>query len=243
MAAETFDSETHAFLLELAEEARTELNAETRKKIPAHDAKKLTELLYELTWGTTPYGDATIAALGFEASVINKFTRTGGDVPTRTARALADRLVTYLRANDPSAPAGIMIVSTTGSPPQRERPPPPPFVVQAVEWTVIVRTDALEEKIAQLVSLIGDVTRHAKSTNLPPNERALSEIERAQLIAVLETAANLLKSPMVEKGIFKRAASMAKNAATKATEKQVEIALGSAAGLLGAAILEFLKRL
>jgi len=70
-----------------------------------------------------------------------------------------------------------------------------------------------------------------------------SEIERVQLIAVLETALAMLKAPMIEKNLLKKAASMLKRAAAKAVEKQVENAFAFAAGFAAGKITELLPYL
>ncbi len=115
--------------------------------------------------------------------------------------------------------------------------------MKALEWKTVVRSSEIQEKINHLIALIGDVIVHASTTNLPPDQRALTDIERAQLIAVLETALNVLKSPMIEKGLLKKASGMVKRAVAQAAEKQTEIAFSAAGGALVAAIVEFAKHL
>ncbi len=122
-------------------------------------------------------------------------------------------------------------------------PPPPTYTVRATAWVTVRQTDAMREQINQLVSLIGEVVEHTKTSNLPLDGRAISEIERVQLIAVLETALAMLKAPMIEKNLLKKAASMLKRAAAKAVEKQVENAFAFAAGFAAGKITELLPYL
>jgi hypothetical protein len=121
------------------------------------------------------------------------------------------------------------------------QPPPdisdqPPFTVNAVQWVTVAGADELSTAIAEAIFLIGEVVQHLEVTNLPPDARALTEIERAQLIIVLETALRMLKAPMVEKGLLRTARTMLKNVAEKAVEKQAELALSAAASALGTGI-------
>lgn len=127
------------------------------------------------------------------------------------------------------------------SPP--EATPPKPLVVKAIEWKVVRLTEDLQAKITEIARLIAEVIEHATTTNLPPDQRALSDIERAQLIAILRTALKVLESPMMEKGLLKKAAAMVKRAAGKAAEKQVELALNTSATMLGLALFDFIKHL
>lgn len=103
--------------------------------------------------------------------------------------------------------------------------------------------DDLQGQIGEVVRLIEDLTRRAKQSNLSDGERVLTKIERAQLIAVLKTALNVLKSPMVETGLLKTASAMVKRAGEKAAEKEVEIAFAAAASTLATALMELVKRL
>lgn len=59
---------------------------------------------------------------------------------------------------------------------------------------------------------------------------ALTEIERAQLIAVLETVLAVLRAPMAERSILKKAKGMLGGVTKRVAEKQAEQGLGEAAG-------------
>jgi hypothetical protein len=104
--------------------------------------------------------------------------------------------------------------------------------VHAEEWVAIKPTPAIKGQIADLASLLDSIVQHANRSNLPPDEQALTEIERAQLIAILETSLSILKSPMAEKGLLKKAGTLLKKGAEKTAEKKVQDGLG---GLMDAA--------
>jgi hypothetical protein len=101
----------------------------------------------------------------------------------------------------------------------------------------------LDEKVVAVVTLINDVCRHVRFNNLPNDQRALTDVERQTLIQVLETALNVLKSPMVELGLLKKATDMLKSAAKRAGEKQLDLALGSAAGIAATKLTELISSL
>jgi len=226
--------------LDQALAVRERLNADARDTLHFGDYPDLLELLYELNdWARTAT-PTLAAALHTNAALLNKFFNQKKPVRVRTAQKIADNIVTHLRAQAPRLKT-IRIEKPSREEPKREIVPA--LVIQPVEWKLLVRTPDLQDQINEVTRLVGEITRHAKTANLPPGERALSEIERAQLIAVLETALAVLKAPMVEKGLLKKAGNLAKRAAAKAAEKQVEIAFGTASGLVGTAILELLKRL
>lgn len=212
----------------LARRALSRLNNDDREEIDVSDYPELEELIMELSDSSTAYGSEFVHKLGFPPSLINKFLKFRGEVRTQVARKLTERLLTYMRSEE-SQGAAIQRVG-------QARPPlpadlPANFVVTAVEWKVIRRTDELEEKISEVARLLNDVTKHIATCNMPEGQRALSEVERAQLIAVLETVLHMLKGPMVEKGLMRKAGDMLKRAAAKAIEKQTEEAFAFAAGV------------
>jgi len=71
----------------------------------------------------------------------------------------------------------------------------------------------------------------------------LTDIERAQLIAILETTLAVLKGPMVEPGLLKKAARIAKDIAERTAKKKVEEGLGVALGYAGKKLFDLLASL
>ena len=225
----------------LARHVLRRLDNEKRTQVDVTDYPELMELIMELNeWSNSAYNTDLARELGFQPSVISKFVKNKGKVQTRLARKLADRSITYMRSREARAE-----VKTLRRSPNSEQPQPPPsdFVVQPVAWRVVVRTPEIQDKISEVARLISELLDLTASANIPPTQRALSELERRQLIAILETALNVLRSPMVEKGLLKKTGSMVKRAAAKAAEKQVEIAFSAVGAALGAAIVELLKQL
>lgn len=89
--------------------------------------------------------------------------------------------------------------------------------------------DGLKTKIAAVSTLLDDIIQTASMTNLPPEMRALTDLERAQLITVLETTLSVLRAPMAEKGILAKSSRLLGGVARRVAEKEAEQALGTAA--------------
>jgi hypothetical protein len=219
--------------LERALEVRSALQATRKNEIKDlyREFPGLWELLVlDLNDGGQGAGPEMARFLGTNTTLLNRFIKQKRPIPIRDARTVADRIVTYLR----SIQQAVSKTTARGAQTPNELPSkqedPKPFVVEAVAWKTLVLTGDLQEKISEAVRLLDDVILHASTTNLPPNERALTEIERAQLIAVLKTTLKMLEAPMVETGLIKKTTSMLKRAGAKAVEKQVENAFAFAAG-------------
>lgn len=241
MSDEEYESEEEEMLAR-AKRVREALQSSRRKRIESlyDEFPELWELLViDLNDGGQGAGFGLASSLGINTTLLNKFIKQKKPIDMRDARMVADRITTYLRSIQPSG----------NSPRVKRHPPEPPeikqeaspIVVKAIEWKVVIRSDALQAKINEAIRLIGEVIEHATTSNLPPRERALTALERAQLIAVLETALSMLKAPMIEKGLLKKAGGMVKRAAEKAAEKQVEIAFSTAGGALAGAFFELVR--
>jgi hypothetical protein len=146
-------------------------------------------------------------------------------VPLHVALTVADRMRTYLKSQDQaSAPPW------KASPRKRPAPQRPPGASQNVrtvavpgETWIAVRADSdIKMKIAAVASLLDSIIAQAAHSNLPPDDQILTSIEREQLIAILETALNVLRSPLVEKGLLKKTQGVLKRGAQSAAEKGVQ---------------------
>ncbi len=78
---------------------------------------------------------------------------------------------------------------------------------------------------------------------MPPEQQALTQLERAQLITILETTLAVLKAPMVETGLLKKAGKALSRVVRKAAEKKVEEGLGSLADMASNEIADVLNHL
>jgi len=235
--------EVHRLLDKLDSEVKEELAAIRTRDVDAAELPELSQVILELLgWTNTAYMENT---MGIHPSVLSKFVKQRGRVNLSDARILADRVRSYVRGQDYAFDAtqyelGIhrwRFAAEDEKAFQREEQrlsklPAAPLSVRAEIWVAITPTATIKTKIADLASLLESIVQHVNLSNLPPDEQALTEIERAQLIAILETSLAILKSPMAEKRMLKAAGDFLKKGAEKAAEKQVQDGLG---GLMNAA--------
>jgi hypothetical protein len=105
---------------------------------------------------------------------------------------------------------------------------------------VLVPTDT-KLKIAALSEILDTIVVQLKGVN-DPQQQALSEIERAQLVAVLETVLAMLKAPMAERSLLSKALAGLRRVAANALENQVEQGLGTMASEGARLLSDFVKR-
>ena len=90
-------------------------------------------------------------------------------------------------------------------------------------------TSEVKLTIHAVSTLLDGIVQQVKQTNLPPDDQILTQLEREQLIAILETTLAVLKSPMAEKGLLTKARESVGRAAGSAAEKGVQEGLGTMA--------------
>jgi len=121
-----------------------------------------------------------------------------------------------------------------------EHLPSASFTIKATEWKYIIRTPEIEGVIEELIPLLREVMDRATTTNLPTQDRAMSASERAQLIAILETAIQVLQAPMLEKSLLKKAKDAMEKGALSAIEKGVENTFSFLAGIAVGKLSDFI---
>tara|TARA_R110002074_G_scaffold70151_4_gene163047 strand:+ start:299 stop:1027 length:729 start_codon:yes stop_codon:yes gene_type:complete len=184
--------------------------------------------------------------LGLSTMDLSKFSRGRGEVETTTISKVANRTQSLLKELEGKVKSETLEApaSLTKTPPQEIQHPTftDEVLIQPAMWVPIPRRQH-GELISQIASLLDEVIYLARSNNLPKEQAALSELERAQLIALLETTLALLKGPLVEKGLLKRVADAALDGATSATSKHTEVALNYALSKLAQGLLKLLSYL
>ncbi|RDJ16941.1 hypothetical protein B5K06_00720 [Rhizobium grahamii] len=121
--------------------------------------------------------------------------------------------------------------------------PPRPIQVWTEQWVYVRRGSRAKDIIGDVSELLDEVILLAKTTNLPEAQAGLTDIERAQLIAILETTLAMLKAPMIEPGLLKKTAKMAKDVAQKAAKTKVEEALGASLEHVAKRVAELIANL
>jgi hypothetical protein len=221
MSGEFSLDEVHE-MLGLVDQAELALSVARSKSIQIERNLELSEVILQLLdWSSTAYVENS---LGINSALLSKFVKMRGTVPLHQAKAIASRLRTLLRSMDQtSAPAPALKA--------RKAPVPPPkkelIIVAGEQWVSVASSSQTKIKIAAVSALLETIIEQTGRSNAPPEDQALSNLERQQLIAVLETALNVLKSPLAEKGLIKKAGEMLRESAGKAVEKGVQEALGA----------------
>lgn len=201
------------------------------KYIGWYEFQTLLDVLSTLFGGGVVYGTELPQAMGVRPELINRFYRKMENVPRIDAFKLADRTLIYLKSientftfpDEPSPPIA----------PQPTIPPPPADPVnkgvtefQGALWKAVPDKPDLQAKIGDLARIVEELIAVAKGSNLPEEHAALTAIERAQLIAILETALRLLGAPLAEKSLLKRAKGAAGQMVKRVAEKEAEEGMG-----------------
>ncbi|MBA3447837.1 MAG: hypothetical protein H0T56_09560 [Pseudaminobacter sp.] len=182
--------------------------------------------------------------LGLSTMDLSKFNRSRGPVETATISKIASRVQSLLKEME-----GEVRSMARDAPVPPMRAPLPQInddekvsgavVIQPVKWVPVPRRQH-GDLIAHISALLDEAVYLARTTNLPPDRVALSQLERAQLVALMETTLALLKGPLVEKGLLKKVADAAKDGAISAAKRNTEMALGYALGKLTEGMLKLL---
>jgi hypothetical protein len=140
-----------------------------------------------------------------------------GTVRKRDALKIADRVRSFLKSEDQSSATELPSPAT-----QNEPARPKPVTYAAEQWILVTRASETKQKINLISVLLDSIIVQIKGTNAPEAEQLLTDLERQQLIAILETALNVLKSPLVETGVLKTAQKTLKEAGGKAAKGSLQ---------------------
>ncbi len=221
-------------LLDTVDRAIERLSTEQRRSVPVDEFPELSEVVLELLgWTNTAYVENK---LSINPALLSKFVKMRGKAPIHIVREMADRLRSFLKSEDQSFSPGPRAAQQS----TKNLPPALPFTVAAEQWVAVKISSEQKMKIGAIASLLDSIIEQTSRANAPHDQQLLSEIERQQLISVLETALNVLKSPLLERGILRRARSALKNGAESAAERGVQQGLGKLMEAAGARIAELI---
>lgn len=187
-------------------------------------------------WGSVYYDD--VVRLGVNPTILNKFVKMRGTIKKRDALAVANRVRSYLRSLDQKTLQNDVAAFASA---KSHTKPAQILIVPASEWVAVEQSPSTKGKILAIAALLDNIIEQTKKANLPPDEQILTEIERNQLVAILETALLVLKSPLAEKGLISKAREELEKAARSATEKGVQTGLGHLAGMAVEKITDLLR--
>lgn len=164
--------------------------------------------------------------------LVNSFVRNFDEVRVGDATILAAKMLSYLKSIEGQVAADELVRTqaiTESVSVQETVPPSSSLRISASQWASVPELDQIKSSILQVSILLDSIVMLARSTNLPQNQRSLSEIERAELIAILETAIHVLKAPMLEKSLLQKVGKSLGRSAKNIAENQAESALGQLA--------------
>jgi hypothetical protein len=219
-------------ILELLDEARAEIARHQSQNMDASDVPSLCEAVIEVEGWVSP--DAMGGIVGINASIVNRFKRLSGGVRKSDAVAVAGRLTTYVKSQDQAV---------AERPKRRPKVKPKPFTIEGEQWVAIQLTSDTKAKINIISTMLDSIVENVKHSNLPSSEQALSEIERKQLIVILETALAMIKAPMVERGLLKQTRSALESGAVKAAERGTQEGLGQMMNAAGRHLMDLISGL
>lgn len=228
----TLDIDDVHRMLDLIDGALKTLSATHATEVEANDIAGLCSVAAELADYRTTWGPIA-GVLGIAPHLLSRYTTYHGPFQVPDATYVAQRIRSFLRSQDQAFRSPQLPLEPPAVTPPPEREPvtdAPVQPVAATEWRYVQRVGSLQQKIGAVSALLEDIIQAARGSNLPPDMSALTDIERAQLIAVLETALAVLRAPMAERSILKKAKGMLGGVTKRVAEKQAEQGLGAAAG-------------
>lgn len=183
-------------------------------------------------------------ALGMSSSLLTQLLNFNAKIRTATLVAALERTRTFLRSQESeyrgfSPTTDEQDLSNTEG---EDNPAitPAPVAVWTEQWIYVQPRSRAKQIIVELSDLLEEVLLLASQSNLPEEYAALSKIDRQQLIALLETALSVLKSPMVEPGLLKKLRKVALDVGQSAATKQAELVLGGLSTAAAALIAKLL---
>jgi hypothetical protein len=103
---------------------------------------------------------------------------------------------------------------------------------------------SMQSKVSLIGELVADVVVHLRTANdLSAFDDVVNPINRAQLIAILETTLAILKAPLVEVSLLKRSSRWLFRVGKVATDKGFTAAIGSLAGEASKEIIKLIMGL
>ena len=200
-------------LIDTTEVAIRRIGAHTTRLVDVTDIPELSEVILEvLGWSNTAYIENTMS---INPAMLSKFVKMRGTVTKSEASKLADRIRSFLKSQDQASQPRSVLEKPKAKPPREPRP----VTVAGEQWVAVKVTSEIKLKIGAIASLLDSIIQQTTHTNAPEDQQFLTDIERRQLIAILETALNVLRSPLVERGLLRKARGVLTKGAESAAGK------------------------
>lgn len=187
--------------------------------IDVADLGELSLVILEIMgWTNTAYMENRLSV---NPSLLSKFVKMRGRVRRSDALRIADRVRSFLKSEDQASTTDVRL-----TPIEKEPNRSKPFTRAAEQWVMVGAASETKQKINLISVLLDSIIVQVKGANAPDAEQLLTELERQQLIAILETALNVLKSPLVETGMLKTVQKTLKETSGKAAKGSLQKGLG-----------------
>jgi len=209
--------------------ALSKIHARPTDEVDPWDIDELIQVVEDLLEYDSAYNSLLPSQLGIPASTFRKLTVRGNRGPLRkqVMVQVTERLRTYLRTLESEVQPSADVQDEPATPPAVDDQSSVQGTKELVEvpahrWVIVPKDDQLQEKIDAVSLLLEDVIFQLSGSNLPEEQQILKKLQRAQLIAILETALNVLQSPAVESGLLTDAKDRLRDAANKSADKQLQ---------------------
>jgi hypothetical protein len=197
-------------------------------------------------YDSTAYGSELSEISGVSGPLLNKLLKRTGSIKLGSASRVLDqfKLILARAEADMSAEEG---------PNSSEEEPKPKETgaleevsttrVQTEQWVVPSPDERTRELINDLIRCLEGIITEFSQSNSFAADKSLNELRMEELKAVLRTALNVLESPLVERGILKKTADVAKAAAGEIAKDEFKTGLGKLLSIAGEKALELYIRL
>lgn len=171
--------------------------------------------------------EGLIYKLNITNTLANRFQDIDGWVRVEDALVVAERVRSWLRSEDQRFSELENSDDHEYTLPEDSTKPNVEPTISASNWVYVDQRSIVKKKILHLSVKLEDVLQIANNSNYPPDMVALTELERTQLIVLLETTLAMLKAPMVETGLLRKLQKTSSEMIKKTAKKKAEAGMGS----------------
>jgi hypothetical protein len=242
------DLDTVHDLLVDVEESLAILNCRTGDRVESWHLAGLTTAFLELYGGHIHYGSPEARELGVPPKLANSLIKPNAEMRLADAIILGNRLRSRLVTLESELGGSYQAPEPTPSAGAKDDITPDlgydagAFASSPAGWAPVPLVGPTKVRISQLSQLLEDIVYSMRSSNLPSEERALSELERAQLITMLETVLQVLKAPMIERSLLQKCGEWLSRAGKRVAQRKTEETLGTLADKAGQELTDLIEK-
>lgn len=216
-------------LIDKLESVRPMILNWTAPEIDLWDVPEVIDVVENLLDYDYAYNSDLPSQLGIPASTFRKLTVRGSKrfIRRESLVIVVERLRTFLKTLESSTTIRSLETAPVSELTPEKREPASTDIkkihrVESEHWVQLHRDSDNQEKISSVALILESIVLQVSHSNVPAEEQLLSDIEKAQLVAILETALALLQAPMVEVGLLRNLSNRLKQLGQKSAEKKVQ---------------------